>query len=538
MANGNDFSGRIDHIVVLMLENRSFDNMLGWLYDPQNAEPFRHPPRGQSFEGLAGPPKSNPLGHGRVYAARGYDMTLPDPDPNEAYNHVYAQQFNVHPAPGESEVPNRTDPPCMEGFAIDYGNAIEAYEAKHPPRGDGPGGGAERRRAGARPEDIMQCYPPDAVPVTAGLARAYAVCDHWYSSVPTETYPNRSFVHAGTSSGHVYNFWGSLLDLDWGVLINRTPTIYNVLEQAGVSWRVYHGGPRLLCATLITQEKLWDLAFSGRFQPLAQFYADAAAGQLPAYTFLEPNFLNSRDYGPENDMHPTYFPSWMEMGMGISNVLNGELLLYQLYQALRNSPAWDRTLLVITFDEHGGCFDHVPPPGTVSPDGVVIPRHQAGGSGFDFARLGVRVPAILVSPWIEEGTVFHTQLDHTSVIRSVFECFDVRGPGGERATLLQREAQAQCLGGALTLPEPRTDTADLHPRAVPPFDPRAADEELTHFQSALVRAAHRHAAYHSARHAALGALEERLRSDVARIRTRQDAVTYFRMVEEHLQKTV
>jgi phospholipase C len=527
MGDGKGFGGRIDHIVVLMMENRSFDNMLGWLYDPENHDPrFREPPRGQAFEGLAGTPKSNPLPDGGMaFAHRGEDMTMPHPDPNEAYNYVYAQQFGVDPPPSDKEIiPNRTDPPLMQGFARDYANAIDAYNAKHS------------RPLPTRPEDIMQCYPPRAVPVTAGLARAYAVCDHWFSSVPTETYPNRSFVHAGTSSGYVYNFWGSLAHLDAGVLINDTDTLYNRLEAARVSWRVYHGGPRFLCATLISQKKLWEYTFSGHFSTLSEFYAHAATGQLPAYTFLEPNFINSVEHGPENDMHPAYLPTLLDVGMGISNVLNGEILLYQVYQALRHGPAWDRTLLVITFDEHGGCYDHVPPPPTVSPDGVVVPLGRPGGSGFDFQRLGVRVPSILVSPWIEEGTVFSTLLDHTSVIRSVFECFDVRGPGGAPATLLARDQQSSSLAGVLTRTEPRTDMPVLHPRPAPPFDRRMVDEELGHFQQALVRAAHAHAGYQSARHPSLRGLGDLLRAPT--IRTRQEAVTHFRQVEEHVRKAL
>lgn len=523
MANENGLSGRIDHVVVLMLENRSFDNVLGWLYDPENADPrFREPPRGQAFEGLSGTPKYNTLPDGtRLYATRGEDMTMPNPDPHEAYNDVYAQQFDVHPAPAQDCVPPAPPPPAtpsMGGFATNYADAIRKHNEKHHPP------------LPTEPRDIMRCFPPHAIPVTAGLARAYGVCDHWYASVPTETFPNRSFIHAGTSSGYVYNTWGKLLELNLGVLINRTATLFNLLEQAGVPWRVYHGGPLFLCAALVTQEKLWDYAFTNRFGPLGQFYADAATGQLPAYTFLEPNFLHSREYGPENDMHPTT--------LGLSNVLNGEVLVYQVYQALRNGPAWNRTLLVITFDEHGGCYDHVPPPPAVSPDGRVVPSGEPGGSGFDFSRLGVRVPGILVSPWIEEGTVFQTELDHTSVIRTVLECFEVRGPGGEPATLLEREARASTLAGALTRDEPRTDWPVLHPRPVPPSDTRAGELGMGHFQSSLVRAAHAHAAYQGTRHPSLHALGDLLKRAVAGIDTRQDAVTHFLQVEGHLRKAL
>jgi phospholipase C len=517
MARQNGFSGRIDHIVVVMMENRSFDNLLGWLYDPQNPDPrFREPPRGQAFEGLAGTPKFNPLPDGTpAYATRGSDHTMPYPDPNEAYNHVYAQQFDVHPAPDEGGVPNTTAEPSMRGFAIDYADAIQEYNAGHTP-------------LPTQPQDIMQCFPPAQVPISAGLARAYAVCDHWFASVPTETFPNRSFVHAGTSSGYVYNSWGSLFHLDPGVLINDTPTVFNALEGAGRTWRVYHGGPRLLCAALVTQKKLWEYALTAHFAGMDQFRADAASGGLPAYSFLEPNFFNSCEYGPENDMHPDSNPAFLRAGMGISNVLNGEILLYQVYQALRDGPAWDRTLLVVTFDEHGGCFDHVPPPQAVSPDGVVVPPDKPGGSGFDFQRLGVRVPGILVSPWIEEGTVFSTPLDHTSVIRSVFECFGVPG------TLLDREAQAASLAGALSLDQPRTDRPVLHPLPPPQFDPLAADMELGHLQLALVRAAHVHAGAQQGRELSLGALAEMVHAVADPVRTRQDAVTHFRRTEDTL----
>lgn len=520
MPNENGFSGKIDHVVVVMLENRSFDNLLGWLYDPENPDPrFREPPRGQAFEGLAGTPKSNPLPDGTLaYATRGTDHTMPYPDPNEAYNHVYAQQFNVHPAPAEGGVPNTTAEPSMQGFAIDYANAIQTHNASHNPP------------LPTQPRDIMQCFPPAQVPVSSGLARAYAVCDHWFASVPTETFPNRSFVHAGTSSGYVYNSWGSLTHLDLGVLINDTPTVFNALEEASVSWRVYHGGPRMLCAALITQKKLWDYAFTGHFAGMEQFRADAATGRLPAYSFIEPNFFNSREYGPENDMHPDSNPAFLSAGMGISNVLNGEVLLYQIYQALRDGPAWDRTLLVITFDEHGGCFDHVPPPQTVSPDGVVVPPNSPGGSGFDFQRLGVRVPAILVSPWIEEGTVFSTRLDHTSVIRSVFECFCVPG------TLLEREAQAASLAGVLTLDQPRTDRPVLHPLPPPQYDSLAADMELGHLQQALVRAAHVHAGAQLAGELSLHALAEMVHVVTDSIQTRQDAVSHFLQTEQNLRR--
>src|SRR5258707_6137242 len=128
--------------------------------------------------------------------------------------------------------------------------------------------------------------------------------------------------------------------------------------------------------------------------------------------------LCSRKYGPENDMHPAF--AITETGAA-TNVLYGDALISTVYEALRNSPDWASTLLIIIFDEHGGTYDHVPtpPPGTVSPDGIVIPYGQPGGSGFEFKRFGARVPAVLVSPPVVQGTTFPTQIDPTSVINTV-----------------------------------------------------------------------------------------------------------------------
>ena len=133
---------------------------------------------------------------------------------------------------------------------------------------------------------------------------------------------------------------------------------------------------------------------------MSQFNVDAAAGTLPSYTFIEPHFLSSLKFGPENDGHPPDNPFEID---GPSKLRRADKLVDDVYIALRTSPTWDRTLFVILFDEHGGTYDHVPPPFTVSPDDNVVPPVQPGGSGFAFGRLGMRVPTILVSPLIEPG---------------------------------------------------------------------------------------------------------------------------------------
>jgi phospholipase C len=465
MTNSSSQPNLIDHIVVLMLENRSFDNILGWLYDPDNKPPFDKVPYGQTFEGLSGGNFSNPRpGGGTARVGKGTVMTDPFPDPNEPYDHVYAQMYNQEYPP--DKVPNTAETPKMEGFVNDYANAIAQAGA--------PKKGCNRILSffhrGVSPMDtdpgiIMNCFTPDRLPVINGLANAYAVCDHWFSSVPTQTFPNRSFVHASTSSGYVTNGWKTgPHPWDVGYLLNKTDTIYNLLSRAGVDWRIYYGGPFLLCNALLIQEKLWEFVPLGRhIFPMEQFLEDATKPNgLPRYTFIEPNMMCSKKYGPENDMHPAF--AITDTGLA-TNVLYGEELIYKVYDALRKSPDWDSSLLIIIFDEHGGCYDHVPtpPPFATPPDDRKIPPGEPGFSGFDFKRFGVRVPAVLVSPLIEPGTVCHTQFDHTSVIRTVAN----RWLNGQHLT--ERDRTANDVREVLTRSEPRQDVPDIRPSPLPLF---------------------------------------------------------------------
>ena len=221
---------------------------------------------------------------------------------------------------------------------------------------------------------------------------------------------------------------------------------------------------------------------------MEQLAADAATPDgsasgrdgLRSYSFIEPAFLDFPVYGPENDYHPPAEPTLY----GASNTLRAECLLDQVYEMLfgDNAPNRDSTLLIVIFDEHGGTFDHVPPPQTVSPDGVVIPVCQPGGSGFDFRRLGVRVPAVLISPLIPQGTVCHTPFDHTSAIATALHRFL---PG---TTLLDREAAACDVGEVLTGPL-RTDYPTITPRQPPEWrSEEAVKKPLLDFQVDLVLA--------------------------------------------------
>ena len=223
------------------------------------------------------------------------------------------------------------------------------------------------------------------------LARSFAVCDRWFASVPTQTWPNRAFVHAGASDGHINNDDYELYDI---------PTIFNVLEGQGKSWSVFHDTtlvPSLTFGQFLGQLGAFDDHFHqyDDFKTLCQAGAASPPGnRLPVYSFVEPRFtpepgLLKIDY--PSDYHPPH------------NVCRGEQFLADVYQAVRNSPYRDKILLVITFDEHGGCYDHVPPPsGAAAP----MPSPKSRDGRFDFSRYGARVPTIVISSYVQPGTVF------------------------------------------------------------------------------------------------------------------------------------
>jgi phospholipase C len=471
---------KIEHIVVLVMENRSFDNVLGYLY-PDNPD----------FNGV-NDKMCNPLpdNKGSVCVRKGTDMTAPFPDPHEEYQFVYQQLFNKS---SKMPVPNTAEEPPMQGFVIDYASAIKAANKKAEKKHEPP--------FTTSPDVIMNCFAPSSLPVINRLAESFAVCDNWFCSVPTQTFPNRSFVHAATSSGNVYNSWKDWLGLP-GVFLNDTQTIYNKLEGIA-SWKIYHGGPLWLCNALYGQKKLWKYLLPlepKRFYPLQsgdylshpdsqanQFCADVEAGELADYTFIEPNMMCSTKYGPENDMHPAF--AAVDTGKP-TNVLYGDKLIGEVYNALRsNEEIWNKTLLIITFDEHGGCYDHVAPPTSESSPMVVPPdnkppkpyKKHTGRSGFDFKRLGVRVPAVLVSPWIEKGTICNTQFDHTSIIKTASNKW-LRGKN-----LTNRDKVANDLSEILSLSKPRTDKIEITPQTPPPFD-GCKEKSVSPFQSDITLA--------------------------------------------------
>lgn len=404
MANGNGLSS-VQHVVVLMLENRSFDHMLGYLY----ASDKNVAPSGQAFEGLTGT-ESNPDAHGnpvtvfQIQPSTPNAYYMPGADPGEGYMATNSQLFGNITAP-----PSATTPP-MQGFVKDF-----AYTLGWQSRESG-----WTILPGTTANDIMGCFTPQTLPVLSALARGYAVCDHWYSSAPTETMPNRAFALAATSQGH----------MDDKTRTFTSPSIFGLLGHHNVTWGIYG-----YAAEPLTKSTFTDIASAsgGTIGTFSDFAAAAAAGSLPSFCFLEPSWSSTG-----NSQHPAY------------DVAAGEQLMHDVYEAVRSGPGWPQTLLVITYDEHGGCFDHVPPP-----SGAVPPDNTAGEFGFDFTRFGVRVPAVLISPLIAPGTVYRAPsgsapLDHTSVLKTVEQRWGL-------PALTARDAAAPGFGDVLTLAAPRND---------------------------------------------------------------------------------
>ena len=396
----------IEHIVVLMLENRSFDHMLGFLYTDQG----NVSPAGQPYAGLTGG-ESNPDSSGQPVTVFRIEPTtpnayfMPGADPGEGYMATNSQLFGSTNGPASS-----SDVPAGQGFVKDFAYTL-GWQSTSKGWSIVPGTTAN---------DIMGCYAPDTLPVLSALAKGYAVCDQWFASVPTETMPNRAFACSATSQGH----------MDDKTRTFTSPSIFGLLSQHEIGWAIYgYDAPPL------TKSNFPDIqsAPASNFGEFAAFQAAAAAGTLPAFAFLEPSWNSAG-----NSQHPNY------------DVALGEQLIHDVYEAVRNGPGWAQTLLVITYDEHGGCYDHVPPPAGATP-----PDDTAGEFSFDFTRFGVRVPTVLVSPLIAPGVVYRapdggTPLDHTSVLKTVQQRWGL-------PALTKRDAAAPSVASVLTLAEPRTD---------------------------------------------------------------------------------
>ena len=418
--------------VVVMFENRSFDSLLGYL---------PHIPREDSLVGreveLAYP-------GGSVRVGPTANFTDPIPDPGEEYPAVNVQMYGRHIPPSNAgkapyrifpdymdapyNAPEPGQPATMDGFALDF------YYTGLWERGTA--------LTDAQMQSIGGMFTPETAPVINALAAEYAVFTRWFADAPTCTLPNRSFFHCGTSGGLLDNriSYDFAWDFNYDNLFARA-------TKAEVSWKAYFDESQRVPLAAINLGGGHHLPmWRDHSAHLDEFFADAAGGTLPPYAWVEPNLV----LGDLNDYHPP------------TDIRAAEQFLAQVYTAVRDSPQWETTALVIMFDEHGGCYDHVPPPATVSPDGRV------SAEGFAFDRLGVRIPAIVVSPLVERGTVITRTHSNTSMTRTLRESLGLGAP------LTRRDEWATPIHDVFTRDTPRTDRPEI---AAPPFQPGVANPD-------------------------------------------------------------
>jgi phospholipase C len=407
---GTDNLEKVDHVVVLMLENRSFDHMLGYL-----SLCGRRPDIDGLRKGFANQYE------GRSYPVHPLDITAIPIDPDHSGSGIDQQLAGG----------------SMGGFVASAAATL-----------------AHRGVVDGDPSCVMGYYNGADVPILDHLAEEFAVCDRWFSSVPGSTMPNRLYALCGGAGGSRDNRPAYVPPL------YHQASFVRHLDAHGISWRWYSFDPGLLrfadvhyrlghherfgyfSKTGLPWRTIFDITVNTN---LPSFLEDAASGALPSVSWIDPAFTNFNPLGfPVNDDHPP------------ADIQDGQDLILAVYNAVAASPQWDRSLLVIVYDEHGGFFDHVPPP----------PAHDDDPASF--GRYGVRVPAIVVSPWVEPRTVCRILFDHTSIIKTILlrfcpEALHEAPPGPQARQRMglgpqhpgRRVAQANHLGALLSRDTPR-----------------------------------------------------------------------------------
>ena len=400
----------IDHIVVLMLENRSFDHMLGYLSLPATLGG-----KGRTdVDGLTGN-ETNEDENGDPVPVRRMASPKMNGDPCHEWDCVEEQLSNNN-----------------GGFFINYDKTVAS-----------------------NPEFIMHYFTGADVPVFDHLARDFTICDRWFCSLPGPTQPNRAYSLAGTSDGKKHNFTKKELLKFKGF---TSPTIFEKLP-ANVSWQCYSHDISAL--RFFTK---YRAALIDEIDKVDKFFTDAAAGTLANVSWIDPDFGLAYYVGPPNDDHPPH------------DMRHCQNLASDVYNALLNSPKWSKTLLIITYDEHGGFYDHVSPREFTPAD-----------DNQEFAKYGVRVPALVISPWVGKQAAFGSDdhglghdkvvFDHTSILRTILRRFAADGNGNVPGMTARVDA-ANDLGALLTEQQPRTDCTAT------PFIPNVPIDLIDNFRMA------------------------------------------------------
>ncbi|GLJ30364.1 hypothetical protein SUGI_0600800 [Cryptomeria japonica] len=430
LPSARSIDGPIKTIVVLVMENRSFDHMVGWM-KRLNSE----------INGVTGQ-ESNPVSTTEENSLRVYfkdDARFVDPDPGHMFESVREQVFGSNLT--------TANPPPMNGFVQ---NALSISKNLS--------------------ETVMKGLKPELIPIYTELVKEFAIFDRWFSSLPGPTHPNRLFVYSGTSHGATSHIAKQL------AVGYPQKTIFESLHESGLSFGIYYQN---IPATLFYRN-LRKLKYIPKFHHYGlKFKRHARKGKLPNLTVIEPRYFDLKLF-PANDDHPAH------------DLANGQKLVKEVYETLRQSPQWNETLFVLTYDEHGGFYDHVPTPvrNVPSPDGIVGPHPHF----FKFDRLGVRVPTIMISPWITKGTVVHrpsgpfpsSEYEHSSIPATVRKMFNLSSN-----FLTYRDAWAGTFESVINVKgTPRTDCPVVLPE-VKALRESPANEtgKLSEFQKEMVQLA-------------------------------------------------
>ncbi|KAI9079470.1 hypothetical protein K1719_038552 [Acacia pycnantha] len=417
----------IKTIVVLVMENRSFDHMLGWMKKAINS----------LINGVTGE-ECNPVSTNSSKPESicfTDDAQFVEPDPGHSFEDVARQVF------GSASFPS------MTGFVEQALSVSENLS-----------------------ETVMKGFRPESVPVYAALVREFAVFDRWFSSIPGPTQPNRLFAYSATSHGSISHIAKQLAK---GY---PQKTIFDSLQENDMDFGIYFQN----VPTTLFYRNLRKLKYICKFHQYdLKFQKDARNGKLPPLTVIEPRYFDLIGF-PANDDHPSH------------DVASGQKLVKEVYETLRASPQWNETLFVITYDEHGGFYDHVETPfvNIPSPDGNTGPAPYF----FKFDRLGVRVPTIMVSPWIKKGTVVSgpkgpaesSEFEHSSIPATIKKMFNLSSN-----FLTHRDAWTGTFESVVSeLTSPRTDCPETLPEVTSLRSSEAKENGgLSEFQSELVQLA-------------------------------------------------
>lgn len=402
----------LKYVLVLMLENRSFDHMLGLSGISGKLVPSGKDGKIEGID-LDHPPLNNDLNGKPIYFSAGAPYSLDKVEPGHEFSDVLVQLTGTPTPPYDPAI-------GIYPTGLNNGGFVMNFQQNHAPD----------------PSLVMKGFTPDQLPVMNQLAKEFVICDHYFSSLPGPTWPNRFFVHAATSGGLDQSpAWYDITsaDLGFGYHFDKGH-IFKCLSEHRLNWRIYAGNhfPQSLALKGVRSNDIHE------YEDLKK---DILQPNFPAYTFIEPDYGHFLlgNYKGGNSQHP------------LDDVTGGEHLIKDLYETLRKSRIWEQSLLIITYDEHGGFYDHVIPPATaIAPsDSTRYTKNH-----FNFRQYGVRVPCLIISPLIERNLIDQRLYDHTSILATLEKLFDI-------GNLTERDAVANDFLDLITLDAPRNTPTTL-----------------------------------------------------------------------------